>query len=102
MNTEFNSSFSLFPAQEKKSEKSPDFSGTIEIPVDQINSLVGHLGTKPETDWKDNPVIKLRIAGWKTASKSGKNYINGKVSIPMAQNATATQADNADESGGLF
>jgi hypothetical protein len=104
MTADFNSNFSLFPAQEKRSEKSPDFSGTIEIPVDQINSLVGHLGTKPESNYKDEPVIKLRIAGWKAESKSGKNYVNGKVSIPQAKDATATQAstDSTDESGGLF
>ena len=102
MSTEFNSNFSLFPTQEKKSEKSPDFSGTIEIPVDQINSLVGHLGTKPETDWKDNPVIKLRIAGWKTESKSGKNYVNGKVSIPMAQGDTPAQGNTANAETDLF
>ena len=102
MNTEFNSSFSLFPAQEKKSEKSPDFSGTIEIPVDQINSLVGHLGTKPESNYKDEPVVRLRIAGWKTQSKSGKNYVNGKVSIPMAQGNIPAQADNANAETDLF
>ena len=94
--SDFNSNFSLFPVQEKKSEKSPDFSGSIEIPVDQIDSLIAHLGTKPETDWKDNPVVKLRVAGWKTTSKSGKNYVNGKVSVPMEQTPTATQANQAE------
>jgi hypothetical protein len=34
--TELNASFSLFPAQEKKSERSPDYSGVIEIPADQL------------------------------------------------------------------
>ena len=102
MNTEFNSNFSLFPAQEKKSEKSPDFSGTIEIPVDQINSLVGHLGTKPEANWKDEPVVRLRVAGWNTKSRSGKEYVNGKVSIPMAQSNTPAQADNANAETDLF
>ena len=89
--TELNASFSLFPSQEKKSERSPDYSGTIEIPVDQINALVAHLGTAPENNWKDEPVVKLRVAGWKAESKSGKQYVNGKVSVPMAQSATAAQ-----------
>lgn len=92
---ELNASFSLFPAQDKKSERSPDYSGTIEIPTDQLNALMAHLGTAPETNWKDEPVLKLRIAGWNAQSKAGKTYLNGKVSIPSAQTATATQTTEA-------
>jgi uncharacterized protein (DUF736 family) len=94
--TDLNASFSLFPAQEKKSERSPDYSGTIEIPADQINALVAHLGTAPENNWRDEPVLKLRIAGWKATSKTGKDYINGKLSVPMAQSATPTQTSETD------
>ena len=94
--TELNASFSLFPSQEKKSERSPDYSGTIEIPVDQINALVAHLGTAPENNWRDERVVKLRIAGWKATSKAGKDYINGKLSVPMAQSATPTQTPETD------
>ena len=93
--SDFNASFSLFPAQEKKNERSPDYSGTIEIPVDQLNALMAHLGTEPELNWKDERVLKLRIAGWSAQSKSGKSYVNGKVSVPMAQTATATQTSEA-------
>ena len=94
--TELNASFSLFPAQEKKSERSPDYSGTIEIPADQINALVAHLGTAPENNWKDEPVLKLRIAGWKNESESGLKYLKGLVSVPMAQTATSTQTSETD------
>ena len=94
--TDLNASFSLFPAQEKKSERSPDYSGTIEIPADQINALVAHLGTAPENNWRDEPVLKLRIAGWKAESKAGKQYVNGKVSVPMAQTTTSTQTSETD------
>ena len=95
--TELNASFSLFPSQEKKSERSPDYSGTIEIPVDQINALTAHLGSQPEDNWKDEKVVKLRIAGWKAESKAGKQYVNGKVSVPMAQNNAPTQASASEE-----
>ena len=94
--TELNASFSLFPAQEKKSERSPDYSGTIEIPADQINALVAHLGTAPENNWKDEPVLKLRIAGWKNESESGLKYLKGLVSVPMAQATTSTQTSETD------
>jgi len=93
---ELNASFSLFPTQEKKSERSPDYGGVIEIPTDQIDALVAHLGTKPENNWKDEPVVKLRIAGWKAQSPTGKNYLKGKISVPMQQQQQAPIA-NDDE-----
>ena len=94
--TELNASFSLFPAQDKKSERSPDYGGVIEIPADQIDALVAHLGTQPENNWKDEPVVKLRIAGWKAQSQGGKTYLNGKVSVPIQQQQQAP-AVNDDE-----
>lgn len=94
--TELNASFSLFPAQEKKSERSPDYGGVIEIPADQIDALVAHLGTQPENNWKDEPVVKLRIAGWKAQGQGGKTYLNGKVSVPIQQQQQAP-AVNDDE-----
>ena len=96
--TELNASFSLFPAQEKKSERSPDYGGTIEIPADQIDALVAHLGTQPENNWKDEPVVKLRIAGWKAQSQGGKNYLNGKISIPMRQQQQTAPVCNEEPS----
>ena len=87
---DLNASFSLFPSKEKKSERSPDFSGTIEVSVDQIDALVAHLGTAPENNWKDEKVVKLRIAGWNATSKAGASYINGKISTPMQQQQQST------------
>ena len=94
--SELNASFSLFPTQEKRSERSPDYSGSIEIPVAEIDALVAHLGTQPESNWRDEDVIKLRIAGWKATSKGGKSYLNGKISIPQEQQQQAP-ADNEDD-----
>ena len=91
--TELNASFSLFPVQEKKSERSPDYSGTIEIATDQLDALIAHLGTSPESNWKDEPVVKLRIAGWKAQSQNGKNYLNGKISVPMQQQTPASNTN---------
>lgn len=97
MATDFSANFSLFPAKEKKSEKSPDYTGTIEIPASELDALRAHLSSTPENNWKDEPVIKVRIAGWKAQSKGGLNYINGKVSPPMEQPAAsaATTTDDA-------
>ena len=93
MTIELNASFSLFTATEKKKERSPDYSGTIEIPVDQVDALIAHLGTQPENNYRDEPVLKLRVAGWNATSKGGKEYINGKVSKPLPpMDAVATPA----------
>ena len=93
---ELNASFSLFPTQEKRSERSPDYSGSIEIPAADIDALVAHLGTQPESNWRDEPVVKLRIAGWKATGRAGNmSYINGKVSIPQDQQPAA--AASSDE-----
>lgn len=51
-------SFTLFLETEKKSEKSPDYTGTFE----------------------DENGKKWRIAGWDRVSKNGRNFISGKVS----------------------
>jgi len=92
--SELNASFSLFPTQEKRSERSPDYSGSIEIPVADIDALVAHLGTQPEGNWRDEPVVKLRIAGWKATSRNGgKSYVNGKISIPQDQQQQAPADD---------
>ena len=53
-----NNSFILFYELEKKSEKAPDFTGTL----------------------TDEHGKQWRIAAWERASKNGKNFLSGKVS----------------------
>ena len=94
--SELNASFSLFPTKEKRSDRSPDYSGSIEIPVADIDSLVAHLDTQPESNWRDEPVVKLRIAGWNATSRNGgKSYLNGKISIPQEQQQQAPADDDS-------
>ena len=77
--------FSLFNTKEKKSERSPDMSGDIEIPMNQLDELRKHFTSPAVMNYKDEPVIKLRIAGWNTESKNGVKYINGLISVPQEQ-----------------
>ena len=49
-----------------------------------------------------DPLIKLRIAGWKATSKAGKQYINGKVSVPQERDDTATQGAAKSSGSDLF
>ena len=96
--TDFSANFSLFPAKEKKSEKSPDSSGNIEFAVSDIPAVIEHLQTaERQTNYKEIEVVKLRVAGWNTESKGGMRYVNGKVSPPMAQSATPAQAFSTQE-----
>ena len=83
----FSASMSLFPAQEKKSENSPDHTGSIEISAAEIGSLVEYLqNAEKEKNWKDELVVKVRVAAWNSVAKgSGKAYLSGRVSPPMAQ-----------------
>lgn len=65
----------LFRNQEKKAEKSPDYTGSIEID-------------------RDNDV-RLRVAGWKSKSKDGKtSYISIKIAPPL------TKEDPSDDPHG--
>ena len=95
---DFNARFSLFNAKEKKSELSPDMSGTIEVKREDIGALREYLLNAPtETNYKDEQVIKLRISGWNTESKGGLQYINGLISPQQQQQAApANKAEEFD------
>lgn len=91
---DFNGKFSLFPAREKKSEKSPDYTGTLELSLDQAMALADWLTSQPgETGYNNETVIKVRLAGWKATSRNGMAYLNGKVSPPNPSQQQATSAD---------
>lgn len=82
--TDFSLRFSLFAQQEKKSDKSPDQSGTLEIPMGAVEALAAYLkSATPETNYKDEPVVRLRMAGWSRESKGGKPYTSGLISAPL-------------------
>lgn len=96
--SDFNGRFSLFPTKEKKSEKSPDYSGTIELPVAEAMAMAEWITAQPgEDDYNGKPVIKIRLAGWKTKSKGGLNYLSGRVQPSTPQQQQANSWDNDDE-----
>ena len=96
--TDFTANISLFPTTEKKSEKSPDASGNIEILESEIQAVISYLQTAERTaNYKDEQVVKIRVATWNNESKAGKRYLAGKVSPPMAQSDTATQPSASSE-----
>ena len=94
----FSPRFSLFTTKEKKQEKSPDFTGNIEILKSELAELVEHLRSQEgETNYKDEVVVKLRISGWESTSKNGLGYISGLVSeaLPPREEAPAPASSAA-------
>ena len=90
-------SLSMFPVKEKKSDKSPDMTGDIEIPASVINELVTYLRTAdPVMNWRDEPVVKLRSSVWSNEMKSGGKYLKGLVSPPL-ENTQAAPAPAAND-----
>lgn len=98
MSKDFTLNFSLFDTDPAKRTKvtSPHRAGSIEIPVDQIDALIAHLGTKPEEDYKGNPVVKLTVLAYNNESKAGKKYIGGKVLKPLDNSNTPAQGNQAE------
>jgi len=97
MSDAFQGKFSLFPAKEKKSEKSPDHTGSIELPIDQAMKLAEWLTAQPgEESWNGEQVIKIRIAGWASESKNGLAYIRGSMSPPQPQQAASVNTAETD------
>ena len=94
MTADFKGNLSLFPVKEKRSDKSPDMSGTIELTLDQAMAMAEWITAQPgEEGYGGTTVVKLRIAGWEKTSRNGKNYISGLVSAPQP----ATQNNTADD-----
>jgi uncharacterized protein (DUF736 family) len=94
---DFNGKFSLFPAKEKKSEKSPDYTGTLELSMADAMALAEWLTGQPgEQGYNGETIVKVRLAGWKATSRNGMAYLNGKVSPPMPQQASGQASASED------
>ena len=76
----FDAKFTLFDVKEKKSERGPDKTGSIEIELDQAMKLAEWLTSQPGEDgYGGTTVIKIPVSAWNAQSKTGTSYINGKV-----------------------
>lgn len=85
--SDFNARYTLFPVQEKKSSKSPDVTGNIELLAEEIPNLIAYLQSAERVeDYKGNQIVKIRMSGWDNESKTGKQYQSGMVSPPQEQN----------------
>ena len=80
-NTRINMALFQQLAQDRKSDKSPQATGSIEISVADLNQFFSlALALEPVDNWKGEPVIKLRCGVWHRETKNGKPWESISVS----------------------
>ena len=108
--SDFSINFVQFTVKEenKKSDKSPDVTGNIEVPAEEVNALISYLQNAERVlDWQDKEVVKIRLAGWNREIKKGKNqgdpFLSGKLSSPyVPENKPAAESKPASAAALLF
>ena len=78
---------SLFQQLEKdrKSDKSPHATGSLEISVADLNEFFSlAMALEPVDNWKGEPVVKLRCGVWHRETKNGKPWESIAVSPERA------------------
>ena len=105
--SDFSINFVQFTTKEenKKSDKSPDVTGNIEVPAEEVNALIAYLQNAERVlDWQDKEVVKIRLAGWNREIKKGKNqgdpFMSGKLSSPYAPRVNPAAAKPAADNAG--
>ena len=74
---------SLFNLPDRTNDKSPNMTGSVEIPVSELAALYNHCKDHQEENYQGVPVVKLRAAVWDSESKAGKRYLSGKITAPL-------------------
>lgn len=88
---------SLFKNDRKESANQPDFTGPGSITPDNLKALYeAAVGGKAVFD--DNGSIKIRIAGWKKESASGKSYISLSIQLEQPKPAPVAASGPSDDS----
>jgi len=82
--SEFKATLALFPAKEKRSERSPDHSGSIEVLKAEIPALIAYLqSAQTEENYKGESIVKLSVGTWINQMRDGREYLKGSISQPM-------------------
>tara|TARA_B100002052_G_scaffold230772_1_gene213501 strand:+ start:1027 stop:1350 length:324 start_codon:yes stop_codon:yes gene_type:complete len=97
---DFKANFSLYPATNKKQERSPDAWGFVKVSADQVPALIAYLQQAPRSTWtrKDGTNVEevsIRLAGWKMDSEKYGTFLSGQVSPERAQSSVVPPADSA-------
>ena len=79
---------SAFPADKDGNDKRPDFRGSIQIPLTELQSMIDCLTKQtPEKNYKDEQIVKLDVSLWKRTSQAGKHYMSGPIQQPYVKPA---------------
>ena len=72
----------LFTNNEKRSEKSPDMSGSIEFELPDALAFAEWVTSQPgEDNYAGEKVIKVPVSAWNRESKKGTDFISGQMSV---------------------
>lgn len=89
----FNGRFTLFPSREKKSERSPDKTGFMELELEEALKLADWITAQPgETNYKGDKIVKIPMAAWDKRSTKNPNlqFISGFISANASPPTTNT------------
>jgi|TARA_B110000285_G_scaffold127684_1_gene143881 hypothetical protein len=67
-NNQYPATGGLFAQKEKRTDKSPDYSGMLNLEIEVVNDLI-----KQKEEGIDQP--KINLVGWKKLSKAGNPYL---------------------------
>ena len=71
----FQAYFSLMPVREKKHERAPDMSGSVDFSLEEAMKFADWIVSQPgEQAWKGDTVIKITLVGWNKESKNNPDF----------------------------
>lgn len=83
---EYPNSGSLFPSTVRKSDKSPDFFGSIKIDPAYLKDLMS----------KSDGLVEVKLSGWKRESKTGNKFVSLAVDTFVKKDAAPAKQEEKD------
>ena len=80
---EYANSGSLVPSTIRKSDKSPDFFGSIKVDPAYLKDLMA----------KSDGLVEIKLSGWKRQSKAGNNFLSIAVDTFVKKDAAPKQEE---------
>ena len=83
---EYPNSGSLVPSTIRKSDKSPDFFGSIKVDPAYLRDLMS----------KSDGLVEIKLSGWKRQSKAGNNFLSLAVDTFVKKDAAPAKREEKD------
>jgi len=83
---EYPNSGSLFPSTIRKSDKSPDFFGSIKLDPAYLKDLMN----------KSDGLVEVKLSGWKRESKTGNRFVSIAVDTFVKKDAAPAKQEEKD------